>query len=135
MARPKLAQSSLPAFVAWLVMLLQVVGALHFALVPHGFSASLGGVVHVHQGGKAVTRGASPPSHDERSHAVASDGLSCSADLCTVADAPNSAPPEFSLEVSGAVAFGAVRLLAEPSVAATDARRVRLSAPKTSPPV
>ena len=132
MDRPKPAQSPLPAFVAWLVTLLQLVGALHFALVPHGFSASLGGVVHVH--GKALTQAKQATPSDGQSHAVAGDALSCSADLCTAADTPHGAPPEFSLQLAGMVAFGAVQLIAEPSAIERDSRRVFLSAPKTSPP-
>lgn len=133
MNRSPLAQSSLPTFVAWLVTLLQLVGALHFALVPHGFSASLGGVVHVH--GRALTQAKQAAPTDGQAHALASDGLSCSADLCTVADTPHSAAPEFALQLAGLIAFGAVQLIAEPSASERDSRRVFLSAPKTSPPV
>ena len=128
------AHSLLRAFVALLVTLLQVVGALHFALVPHAYSASLGGVVHVHA---AAPRAQTPNTRAHRSAAPAlsTDTLSCIADRCPVADAPHSAAPDLELQATGYVAFGDVRLLSERGTHATLSLRLFLNAPKTSPPV
>lgn len=123
----------LPACVAWFVTLLQVVGALHFALVPHGYSAALGGVVHLH----AAPRAQAPAVESglaEPGPAVHADSASCLADRCPVADAPQSSPPRFALLAAGNVSFGEVRLLGERSTRVSDSLCLFLSAPKTSPP-
>ncbi len=122
----------LPAFVAWLVTLLQVVGALHFALVPHTFSAALGGVVHVHAEGHAR---ASEPQRGERGVTLVSDAASCSVDSCPVADAPAGSVLPSAAIATGWVSFGGVSLLGERATQVAIARRIFLSAPKTSPPV
>src|SRR6185369_14828530 len=110
----------LQAALGLLVIVLQVLSALHFTLVRHGFSAALGGVVHVH----ASTRAA-----------LVSDTPACSAELCPDGNAPQSAAPHFELLAAGSAAFGEARLLSECAACTSESRRVFLSAPKTSPPV
>ena len=128
-------QRALPTLVAWLVTLLQVVGALHFALVPHTFSAALGGVVHVHSERHAQTNETGSRRVAQRAVALVSDAASCSVDSCPLADAPaGSVLPSASL-ATGWVSFGSVSLLGEHATRTAASRPVLLSAPKTSPPV
>jgi hypothetical protein len=124
----------LRALVALLIALLQLTTALHFTLVPHTFSAALGGVVHVH--GKAGLRTELPAAtRGGRSQALVADALSCALDVCPFADAAHGSLPCAAATVSGAVAFGAPGLLSEAAARSPRTRRVFLSAPKTSPPV
>ena len=122
----------LPACVAWFVTFLQVLGTLHFALVPHGYSAALGGVVHLHSAPRvSVANAVRTP---QPGPAVDADSASCLADRCLVADVPQHSPPRFALSLSGVVSFGQVRLLGGDTACVSEARRLFLSAPKTSPP-
>ncbi len=123
--------SSVRACVAWFVTLLQVVSALHVALVPHGYSSTLGGVVHVHAAARAAT---AVPAPLERGPAVHATSATCSAERCLVADAPQSSPPRFALLAAGSAAFGDARLLSEREARTPESLRSFLSAPKTSPP-
>ncbi len=128
------AMLGLRAVVALLITLLQLASALHFTLVPHTFSAALGGVVHVHaeSGARAAPRVA---KHNARSPEIVADALSCLVDICPFADAPHGSLPCGAATVSGAAEFGAPGLLSEADARAANARRVFPSAPKTSPPV
>jgi hypothetical protein len=126
------------ALIALCVAVLHLATALHFALVPHGFCAGLGGFVHVHA--SAQTRAATSTQVERRAEhqrpSVVADSASCETDLCSL----------------GYTGHGSVLLPAGGSVieevarADVDARvlrsrqscspiRVLFSAPKTSPPV
>jgi hypothetical protein len=126
----------LRAFVAFVVTGLQVLGALHFSLVSHGYSAALGGVVHVHASSLARAEAKSAPRPRSSAPPSAISGTpACSADLCSAANAPQSVAPHFEAPDAGTVPFGDVRLLNELRVSPRALRRVLLGAPKTSPPV
>jgi hypothetical protein len=126
------------ALIALCLVALQLVTALHFALVPHGFSAGLNGFVHVH--------GARSARHDARSRftperrasgalALVGDGASCASESCpigfvghhSVLPTENQAAAVLALVVADEHA-PARRYFAGRS-------RVLLAAPKTSPPV
>jgi hypothetical protein len=126
----------LRALVAALIAVLQLTSALHFTLVPHTFSAALGGVVHVH-GGSSEARASSsrPRSHGPHAPVIVADALSCAVDRCPFADAPHGLPQLAAAMVSGRAQFGAPGLLTEQEARSANARRVFSSAPKTSPPV
>jgi|SRR6185369_2670373 len=124
----------LQAALGLLVIVLQVLSALHFTLVRHGFSAALGGVVHVHASTRAAQKSL-PRIAPPRSAALVSDTPACSAELCPDGNAPQSAAPHFELLAAGSAAFGEARLLSECAACTSESRRVFLSAPKTSPPV
>ena len=127
--------SSLRAFVAVLLAALQLLGALHFSLVQHSFSAALGGVVHVHASAvRADTKPASK-ARGPQAPSASSDTPSCGAELCSAANAPHSVAPQFESLDAGPVAFGAARLLSERAACSAPPSRVLLGAPKTSPPV
>ena len=133
MNRPP-AFNSRSRLIGLLVVLLQVVGALHFALIQHGYSASLGGVVHFHASAKTEQQ---PAARALRAPgpALVADSLSCTTDRCPAADAPHGSLPRVELQATGYVGFGEVRLLAEGCAHSPESRRLFLSAPKTSPPV
>ena len=139
MSRSQHAPKPLRAFVAWLVTLLQVVGALHFALVPHTFSAALGGVVHVHGGASAEARsrlaGRGASQLGLASATLIADTLACTADLCPAADVPPCSLLAGAPLATGWVSFGEARLLGERAAHSPESQRVFFSAPKTSPPV
>ncbi|MEO6602538.1 MAG: hypothetical protein ABIQ16_21830 [Polyangiaceae bacterium] len=126
---------SLRALVALVVTLMQLVGALHFSLVRHSYSAELGGVVHVHASLARPT--AKPPRSvpGPRAPSATSSTPSCNADVCAAANAPQSTAPHFEPLDAGAVAFGDPALLSERLAPFAVLRRVLLGAPKTSPPV
>ncbi|HEY0463264.1 MAG TPA: hypothetical protein VGC79_03600 [Polyangiaceae bacterium] len=125
---------SLRAFLGLLVMALQVLGALHFTLVRHGYSAALGGVVHVHASARAEQRPRVKLAA-ARTTALSADTPSCGAELCPDGNAPASSAPRIELLAAGLIAFGDVRLLGERAAHSSDSLRLFLSAPKTSPPV
>lgn len=126
---------SLRAFLALLLTALQLMGALHFSLVRHGYSAALGGVVHVHA---SVARAETKPAAKVRgaqAPTATGETPSCGTEQCSAANAPHSVAPLFESLQAGAVAFGAARLLSEHAAHAAAPSRVLLGAPKTSPPV
>jgi hypothetical protein len=119
--------------IACSLMLLQLSSALHFTLVPHTFSAALGGVVHVH--GPSRARAAPRAARAPHSQTLVADALSCAVDVCPFADAPHGSLPFLAQAASHAATFGAAALLNETEPRSETARRVFLSAPKTSPPI
>jgi len=127
-------QQSLRAIVGLAVIVLQVVGALHFTLVRHGYSSVLGGVVHVHASARAEQK-ARVKLSAPKAVALVADVTDCAAELCPEGNAPPAFAPHIEPLATGWVAFGEVRLLNERSASTSDSRRVFLSAPKTSPPV
>jgi hypothetical protein len=125
---------SLRALLGLAVIVLQVIGALHFALVRHGYSAALGGVVHVHTSSRAE-HGPKTKSAVPRTMALSADLPSCGADLCPDANAPHGWAPSIELLATGVMTFGEARLLCKRAARSSESQRVFLSAPKTSPPV
>ena len=125
---------SLQALLGLVVIVLQVLSALHFTLVRHGYSAALGGVVHVHAASRA-TQKAAPRIAQPQTVALVADVPACSAELCPDSNAPPSAAPHFEPLATGSVCFGEVRLLSERAACSSESLRLFLSAPKTSPPV
>ncbi|MEI9949790.1 MAG: hypothetical protein WDO74_12620 [Pseudomonadota bacterium] len=125
---------SVRALLGLAVMVLQVLGALHFTLVRHGYSAALGGVVHVHAFARVEARPEARRA-TPRTTALTADAPSCAAELCPVGDAPHGSAPQIELLAAGVIAFGEVRQLTERTACSSESLRVFLSAPKTSPPV
>ena len=124
---------SLQALLGLVVIVLQVLGALHFSLVRHGYSAASGGIVHVHSSSRAEHAPGSKLAAS-RVMTLAAEVPSCGTELCQAANAPQGSAPRVELLAAGMVAFGEVKLLCEPSVCSRESRRVFSSAPKTSPP-
>lgn len=123
------------SLIACCLVLLQLVTALHFALVPHGFSAGLNGFVHVHA---AFGEQRASTSHAERvasdRPSLVSDAASCTSESCPIGfGGPHSV-------LLAAAPASALLELAVTAQAAPPARfgiqrgRALLNAPKTSPP-
>ena len=123
----------LRALVAFLIALLQLASALHFTLVPHTFSAALGGVVHVHEDSGARLQPRALARHAQSQ--LDPGAPACAQELCPFADAPHSSLPSVAATVCGTARFGAPGLLGEADARSADTGRVFASAPKTSPPV
>ena len=123
------------SFVAACLVLLQLVTALHFALIPHGFSAGLNGFVHVHSSVRAARssavrelQGSSPRASFVRGSAT------CAPESCPIGFAGAHSILVAS-SASSALLAGTSLVPRAPSARVTLTRsRVLLSAPKTSPP-
>ena len=125
---------SVRALLGLALIVLQVLAALHFTLVRHGYSAALGGVVHVHALSRAEQK---PPTKRAASPAstLTTDSPICGAELCPVGNAQHGWAPRFELLAAGAITYGEARLLCKRAACSSESQRVFLSAPKTSPPV
>ena len=121
------------AYCAWLVAALQVVTALHFALVPHAFSAQLTSFVHVHA--RAEQRAEASRASTSRTKSVRQGDASCAADSCPIGFAGHTllelARFEVGTSLPALLPSSAPRLSSHVPARA----RLLLSAPKTSPPV
>lgn len=125
-------RSAWRAPVALSVLLLQLFTALHFALVPHGFTADLGGFVHVHA---RATQASSSASRPARHVSVVSGSAWCTPDSCPIGFAgPVSALPA-SASLSGLIALPVVVAVPPRQRDPIGRARVLSNAPKTSPPV
>jgi hypothetical protein len=126
------------AVLALFLAALHLITALHFAIVPHGFCAGLGGFVHVHAASQAGTPSASQPrasGHSSLPLALA-DAAACEPEHCplgfaghgsVVVPAGGGLVEELTLSAVEPPAWLSRQTLAQ--------ARVLLSAPKTSPPV
>jgi hypothetical protein len=126
------------ALVALCLVALQLVTALHFALIPHGFGAGLNGFVHVHGqiSGDATASVSAERRELARTDAPAfeRDSGSCASDTCPIGFAGHSS---VLLASSEATSLLALPVIAQPSVAHVDSsarESVLRLAPKTSPP-
>ena len=123
------------SLVATCLVLLQLVTALHFALIPHRFSAGLNGFVHVH--GAPAERAAVAPrtlQSASQSASLVSERTSCVTESCPVGFA-GAHSVLLAAPGSGALLAltSAVQAAAAEGIALARSR-VLLSAPKTSPP-
>ena len=119
------------SLVAACLVLLQLATALHFALIPHGFSAELNGFVHVHSARGAAVRDlhSAPPGTS-----FVRGTASCEPESCPFGFA-GAHSVLLAASASSAVLESSVELRAAPSArVALTRNRVLLSAPKTSPP-
>ncbi len=120
-----------PGLVALCLVALQLVTALHFALVPHGFNADGRGFVHVHRWLAAATESA--PKRLSRP-ALVTSVASCSPDACPLGFAGPVSTVLASPALAGLIAPSFVTSSAAPSLAPLPRKQVLLNAPKTSPP-
>ncbi len=125
------------SLVATCLVLLQLVTALHFALIPHGFSAGLNGFVHVHEalseGGRSAVAARRLQSSPQGASWV-SGSASCAPESCPIGFAGAHSVLFASCAASALLELGTA-VQAAPSAGVALARsRVLLSAPKTSPP-
>jgi hypothetical protein len=119
----------LPGVVALGLLLLQLVTALHFALIPHGFNAGLSGFEHLH---REQVRGVTESAPNRAS--VVTGARACAPDACPVAFCGL-----VSVLLARSAAVARIALPApSPRVAsapfAPGRAQLLLAAPKTSPP-
>jgi hypothetical protein len=124
------------SLVACCLVLLQLVTALHFALVPHGFSAGLQGFVHVHA---ALSEQRASTSHAERAPssnrpALVSDAASCASESCPIGFAGPHSLLLAAAQGLGLLELASIAPALAPSRFAVPRSRALLNAPKTSPP-
>jgi hypothetical protein len=124
------------ALIALCLVALQLVTALHFALIPHGFSAGLSGFVHVH---RARSGAAAAPEfgHEQRASKtleLVSDDASCVTESCPIGFAGHHSTLVESSPATGRIALSITPERAPDAPYFVEPSRVLLSAPKTSPP-
>jgi hypothetical protein len=125
-----------PALVALCLVLLQLVTALHFALVPHGFSAGLSGFVHVHAAAHAAQSRFAELEHLRLpTPELVSGGASCASDSCPIGFAGHHSVLLTASATSALLVTAAQLAPARVGHYVPARSRVLLSAPKTSPPV
>jgi hypothetical protein len=126
-----------PSLVACFLVLLQLVTALHFALVPHGFSAGLNGFVHVHVHAALGQTHASaleaPPPASGRPSLV-SGAPSCAPESCPIGFAGAHSALLAAPQASGLVALALATRALPLARFAIPRSRALVNAPKTSPP-
>ena len=120
---------ALPGLVALGLVLLQLVTALHFALIPHGFNPNSSGFEHVHRVlvSRATERAPVRPT-------LVTGTPSCAPDACPIGF---SGPASLLLARATAAECIALPGISARAVSAPVARcraQLLLAAPKTSPP-
>jgi hypothetical protein len=116
--------------------LLQLATALHFALVPHGFSAGLNGFVHVHaalSAEPASTKRALHQPSDQPS--LVSHTASCSTESCPLGFAGAQSVLLARAGVPSVLELARAPQMALSPRAPVSRSRALLNAPKTSPPI
>jgi len=134
-ARRGVAARYAASLVARCLVLLQLLTALHFALVPHGFSAGLNGFVHVHA---APGEQRASTSHAERvasdRPALVSDAASCATESCPIGFTGPHSVLLAAAQASDLLELAVVAQTLPPFRVAVPRSRALLNAPKTSPP-
>jgi hypothetical protein len=121
------------SFIATCLVLLQLVTALHFALIPHRFGAGLSGFVHAPQGCAAVAALRELPAAP-RAASFQRDRAHAEPESCPLGFA-GAHSFSFAPSASGALLEGgAVASIAPWARRALARSLVLLGAPKTSPP-
>jgi len=129
---------SFESVVALCVVLLQLLGSLHFALIPHGFGAGLGGLVHLRSTlagapERALAGNATRPAPDRP--ALVSRSASCEPEACPLGFAGQLSRPVFASELSQLIWLPAPSRQRPGQGIVASRTRSLLSAPKTSPPL
>jgi hypothetical protein len=127
----------LASVVALCLVLLQLVNALHFALVPHGFGAGLRSFVHQHRALVApredALNSAATQQTPDRPTLVA--GVAASApEACPVGFSGPPSTPVPPSQLCSLIWLPSVREHVSRNLVVGDRSRSLLSAPKTSPP-
>jgi hypothetical protein len=124
------------ALVALCLVALQLITALHFALVPHGFNAGLNGFVHVHAARAEHSAEAQlgRASRAQGAPAFVAGGVSCASDSCPIGFAGHHSVLLGGSEASALLAVVLAPAPPPSNLLLAARKRVLLSAPKTSPP-
>jgi len=120
------------------LVLLQLVSALHFALIPHAFGAGSSGLVHLHRAFGAARAGgpqgrATEPPSDRPT--LVSGIAPCAPDACPIGFSGPASTLVSACALSSLIWLPEVSELAASTRVVPDRVRALLSAPKTSPPL
>ena len=129
---------SLESVVALCVVLLQLLGSLHFALIPHGLGAGLGGLVHLRSKPagapeRALASDATRPAPERL--ALVSLSASCEPEACPIGFSGQLSRPVFASELSQLIWLPAPSRQRTGTGIVVSRTQSLLSAPKTSPPL
>ena len=129
---------SLESVVALCVLLLQLLGSLHFALIPHGLAAGRGGLVHLRNKlagapGSALAGNAIRPAPERP--ALVSGSASCEPEACPLGFSGQLSRPVFASELSQLIWLPAQNRQRAGKDIVDSRTQSLLSAPKTSPPL
>ncbi|MEI9948412.1 MAG: hypothetical protein WDO74_05380 [Pseudomonadota bacterium] len=128
----------LGSVVALCLVLLQLVSALHFALVPHRFGAGLSGFVHLHRVLAAQPEQVQPSPATRRTPnrptLVAAIAV-CAPDACPLGFSGPASRPVAASSLCSLLWLPTVREHISRDCSVRDRSRALLSAPKTSPPL
>jgi len=128
----------LASVVALCVVVLQLVSALHFALVPHGFNAGLSGFVHLHRARFAQAERKLRSTVTElpsNRPALVAGVAGCAPDTCPLGFSGSPSRPVAANQLSSLIWLPAVGAYVSQTGTTADRSRALLSAPKTSPPL
>lgn len=128
---------SFDSVVALCVVLLQLLGSLHFALIPHGFGAGLGGLVHLRgklpgSAERTLTGRATRPAPERPT--LVSRAASCEPEACPLGFAGQLSRPVVASELSQLIWLPQGSARRSNGAIVVSRARSLLSAPKTSPP-
>jgi hypothetical protein len=119
-------------------VLLQLLGSLHFALIPHGFGAGLNSLVHLRSRlagppERALLGGATRPAQERP--ALVSGSASCEPEACPLGFSGQHSRPVLASELSQLIWLPAPSTPRNGKRAFVSRTQCLLSAPKTSPPL
>ncbi|HEY0466546.1 MAG TPA: hypothetical protein VGC79_20195 [Polyangiaceae bacterium] len=125
------------ASVALCLVLLQLLGALHFTLVPHGFGAGLNGLVHLHRAFAAkpapgLESAATRPAQNRPTLVAGSPA--CAPEACPFGFTGPSSRIVPASELCALIWLPVASESVSSARLVVDRSRALLSAPKTSPP-
>lgn len=127
----------LASILALCLVLLQLVTALHFSLVPHGLNARLTGLVHLHralsaESGRALERVATEQAPNRPT--LVAGIAACAPEECPLGFSGHSARPVSPSQLSSLIWLPQASELVAREQVASDRSWALLTAPKTSPP-
>jgi hypothetical protein len=126
------------ASVALCLVLLQLVSALHFALVPHGFGPGLSGLVHLHRALAAEPEQARASGATRRAPnrpTLVSGVAACAPEACPLGFSGPLSRPVPPSQLCSLIWLPTVSERLSRGHIGADGSRALLSAPKTSPPL
>jgi len=128
----------LASVVALCLVLLQLVGALHFAVVPHGFNAGFSGLVHLHRALAAEpsrSRDSAATQRTPNRPSLVAGSAACTPDECPLGFAGHASLPVSPSQLWSLIWLPRASELVARDCVVSDRARALLSAPKTSPPL
>jgi len=126
------------SILALCLVLLQLVTALHFSLVPHGFGAGSGGLVHLHRARSAEPRRTVEDAATQRAPVrptLVAGSAACAPDECSLGFSGHTFRTPSPSRLSSLIWLPKAGQLSARADIVRGRNRALLSAPKTSPPL